>query len=387
MIFRCQQRRVASFGWAALMVPVLSSADTICTHIPRYAEAVPVEAPRESQRVVKTRVVGDFIERGDAAAEEKRLGDAAYFYAKAFRPFTYKAINYTDERCASQSLYQEAAEKLNNVARQLAAEDLARGHYLPGDSSNGFQGQPGGALSLFLLGNDYDAFIEHSLEYAASELLERDIQDDLAGLASRRLGELESTRNHAAVYQQIGLDDDTEPLLDAELAAFDKLAGFEARLQAHLAPLYPAITEHWLDQEARRFRDLMSRDSTLQQSIFVDHAAGALSEGVARLAHHPVEISRLEERGNKRGRELMVEKRYGLARAYFDAVGNTADFARADLLARREEQAAVAAMQSTVEAEIEGMQKSDADKAVFDKETEDMAAEFGFDLEGDDTEE
>lgn len=386
MNFRCQQRRVFSFGWAALMVPVLASADTICTHIPQNAEAAPAEAPRESQRVVKTRVVRDFIARGDAAAEETGPRAAAYFYAKVFRPFGYKGMNYTAERCASQSLYRQAAEKLNDITRQLAVEDLAQGHYLPGESSNEIEGQPGGALSLFLLGNHYDAFIEHSLEYAARELRERDIRGELVGLAERRLRELESARDHAAVYQRIGLKDDTEPLLDAELAAFDKLSGFAQRLEAHLAPLYPAITDYWLDEEARRYRDLMSQESTLQQSVFVDHAAGALSEGIARLRHHPVEIGRLKERGNTRGDELMSESRHGLARAYFDAVGNAAEFARADSLARRKEEKEVAALKRTVEAEIEGMQKSDAEKAVFDKETEDMAAEFGFDLEGDDAE-
>lgn len=374
-------RRATIFGLAALMLPALSTADTICTHIPRIVEGAGVPAPTESQRVVKTRILGEFIAYGDAAVVKNRLTDAVYYYSKVFQPFSYNRWNYTAERCASQSLYREAAEKLGDVARRIAAEDLSRGHYLPGESRNEIKGQPGGALSLFLLGNDYDAFIEHSFDYAARELHERDVQNELTGLAGHRLRELKGARDLSASYRNTDLQDDTAPLLDAELAAFDKLKDFDAHLEAHLAPLYPAITDYWLNEEARRFRDLNARDSALQQAIFVDHAAGALADGVARLKRFPVEVDRLITRGNERGEALMGAQRYALARAYFDAVGNVERHARADALAEGEEQATVRALKDELQSDIQKLQKTDEEEAAFEEETQDMAAEFGFDLD------
>lgn len=373
--------RATVCGLAALVLPGLTAAGTICTHVPRVVEGVGIPAPTENQRVVKTRILGEYIEYGDAALARNRMTDAVYYYSRVFQPFAYKRWNYTAERCASQSLYREAADKLGDVARRLAAEDLSRGHYLPGESRNELKGQPGGALNLFLISNDYDAFIKHSFDYAARELRERDIQDKLRGLAEQRLRVLQSARDHAASYHHADLQDDTLPLLDVELAAFDQLQDFGARLAAHLAPLYPAITDYWLNEETQRYRDLNAQDSALQQSIFVNHAAGALEEGIARLKRFPAEIDRLTARGNERGEALMAQQRHALARAYFDAVGNEERHAQADALAKRDEQATVRALKDELQADIQKMQKTDEEKANFDEETEDMAAEFGFDLE------
>ena len=381
MLLRGHNGSAMICGLAALMLPVLAIADTICTHIPRIVESAGLEAPTESQRVVKDRILREYIDYGDAAVGKGQLTDAVYYYSRVFRPFAHKRWNYTAERCASQSLYQEAAGQLRKVAGRLAAEDLSRGHYLPGETRNEIRDQPGGALYLFLIANDYDAFIEHSFEYAARELRERDIQDELTGLASQRLRELESSRDLSASYRHTALQDDAAPLLDAELTAFDKLKDFDARLEAHLAPLYPTVTDYWLDEEARRYRNLQSEDSLLQQSILVDHAAGALADGIARLERFPTEVTRLTSRGNERGEALMAQQRYALARAYFDAVNNDERHARADELARRKEEETVRDLEGKLQADIQRMQKTDDEKAAFEEDTDDMAAEFGFDLD------
>jgi hypothetical protein len=381
MALRGNNRRTAIFGMAALMLPAMTNADTICTHEPRFVDGAGGEVQAESQRAVKSRILGEYIEYGDAALARNRLTDAVYYYAKVFKPFAIKGRNFSAERCASQSLYEEAAEKLGGVASRLAAEELAQGHYLPGESPNKIRGHPGGALSLFLIGNDYDAFVEQSFDYAAHELRERDIQNKLTGLASQRLRELEATRGFGDGYRHTDLQDDTSPLLEAELAAFDKLKDLDTRLTAHLAPLYPAITDYWLEEEARRYRDLTARDSELQQSLLVDHAAGALADGIARLKRFPDEVGRLTSRGNKRGDALMDQQRYAMARAYFDAVGNEERHARANALTRRAEQATVRELKDKLQADIQKMQKTDEEKAAFEEDTDDMAAEFGFDLE------
>ena len=77
----------------------------------------------------------------------------------------------------------------------------------------------------------------------------------------------------------------------------------------------------------------------------------------------------------------MAQQRYALARAYFDAVNNDERHARADELARRKEEETVRDLEGKLQADIQRMQKTDDEKAAFEEDTDDMAAEFGFDLD------
>lgn len=369
-------KQILACGAMLMLGSTAAIADTFCKAVP--GEHVRPDQ-RESSRSVHNQVLPTFIQQGDSAAAAGRLAEAASSYFKVFRPFMHNGINHSFERCADASVYQEAADKLRAVAGRHAEHLMAEGHYLPGDSPVEANNLQGGALHLLLISNAYDEFIDHSFDYAVRQLRERDIYRTLEGMASRRVQQIEYMRDNdfGKVWN---LDDDTTPLLAEELAGIDKFAGFEERLRARLAPLYPKITDYWLATEDARHRELVESDNAIQQTLRVDNAAGALSQGIRRLREHPREIERLKARGSARGEAFMSRQEYALARPYFDAVGNDDRQAQADELAKRDEAKMVRELKGTLQADIEKMQKTEEESAEFEDDTEDMAAEFGFDL-------
>lgn len=166
-------RSALLFGLTVCAVPATSLANTVCTYISNSAEMPVPFDERESIRTVQSQVLPAFIELGDGAVAKDELAEAAYQYAKVFGPFFHKGLHYSRVRCADRSVYQNAADNLRRVAREYAPQLIARGHYLTGDSPREVEGLPGGALHLLLIANDYQGFIDRSLEYAAMELRER----------------------------------------------------------------------------------------------------------------------------------------------------------------------------------------------------------------------
>lgn len=340
----------------------------------------------ESSGALRSRLFATLIERGDAQASRGRLAEAASYYLRVFQPFQHDGSSYSPQRCAEQRIYQDAADKLRTVAEPHAEQLIDKGHYLTEESPREIR-STGGALNLLLFANSYDAFIEHSLEYAANEIRERDIDKKLQGLVDSRLRRLKTTANNSGMVHA-GYIDDTSPLLDEELVAFEKLSGFQERLRTHLKPLYPKITDYWLAVETKNHNDLVAfsndmRQSLLdiQQSRLIASATGAIGAGITRLAKHPREIKRLQDRANERGKTFMSQEKYTAARAYFKVAGNDKRWAQTDTLVRRDEQESLEKIKAATLADVEKMQKTDEGKAAFEEEAADMAKEFGFDLD------
>jgi hypothetical protein len=176
-------------------------------------------------------------------------------------------------------------------------------------------------------------------------------------------------------------DNDLTPLLDEELAAFDKLDGFEEKLTAHLKPLYPSVTDYWLAEEARFHQQLLAADGLILKMMLHGKARNRLENGLERLEDHPAELARLKSRANQRGDAFMADGRFEMAEDYFDLAGNAGGRARARYLAGQHDEERFAELAKSVESDVRQMQKSPEEKADFEKETEDMAAEFGFDLD------
>jgi len=365
---------------AAILSTERSLASTVCTVI-STAEEMPIPmAERESDRTVRTRFLTSLMERGDKQANKGRLAGAAKYYLDVFKPFRNNGLNYGPDRCAEPRIYQQAADKLRAVAIPYAKKLMAEGYY---ETARKYDKLQGGALYLLLHSNSYELFIEHSFAYAVSELPERDVDAYLQGLVDWRLKWLRQVAD-TSVWGRLGLVDDTAPLLNEEQAAFTRLADFSKRLRAHLKPLYPKITDHWLAEEARLHRDLVAEEGFLISMQLMSLAPGAISNGLNRLGKHPGEVKRLLSRGNARGEAFMSQQKYDLARAYFKVTGNDERWVRADEQARRNEQERVKEVKSAAEAYVEKMkknQKTDAEKAAFEEEADAMAEEFGFDFE------
>ena len=348
---------------------------------------------RESSRQVQARIMPDRIAEGDKLAGEGELAAAVEAYAGVFQGHWYAGFYANASRCLPMDFYQNAADKLRAVASAIAEQRRAKGHLLDEPHEYGGENQPG-ALKLYLTSNQYDLFVNHAISYAESELPQRDIDSALVSLVESRLDELERTRDIGteAYYRQYV--NDLTPLLDEELAAFDKLARFEEQLGAHLAPLYPKITDHWLAEEKRNFNEAMNTDGMIQKEMLHDQATGALEAGIRRLARHPQQVARLEARANvrgealmKKGREntpgdgLMLRGHYAYARDYFEIAGNQEQYTIADRLAEERQESAAKKMEASIRTDIERMQKSDDEQSAFQDETDEMAAEFGFDLD------
>lgn len=190
-------------------------------------ETYPAKCDREEQsdRIARLIYVGD---------KEIALGndaEATCSYYSIFQLDLFDDAAIGLHRLAPIELYEEAAGKLAAVAGRYAAQLIERGCYLPGESASGIVGVPRGALNLYLISNQYDAFTELALEYAVAELPKRNISRFLVSSIRARLNHLEKVRP-------------CETLLDEEQMAFTKLTDFKARLQAHLAPHHAKTGRH-----------------------------------------------------------------------------------------------------------------------------------------------
>lgn len=290
--------------------------------------------------------------------------------------FNTEVFFFGGGRCLSKEFYQEAADKLRAAANALAKNLTAKNnqHDEPDDPG----GSQVGALRLYLTSNQYDRFVEQAIAYAESELRQHDIDRALVGLVGNRLDALKRMRTEGRNQQY---DNDLTPLLDEELAAFDKLDGFEEKLIAHLKPLYPSVTDYWLAEEARFHQQLLAADGLILKMMLHGKARNRLENGLERLEDHPAELARLKSRANQRGDAFMADGRFEMAEDYFDLAGNAGGRARARYLAGQHDEERFAELAKSVESDVRQMQKSPEEKADFEKETEDMAAEFGFDLD------
>jgi len=369
-----------------------SSAETICTYVSTAAEHPLPMDERESNRQVQARVVSEGVASGDRLVEEGKLAEAADVYWNLLnRGFQDRGINYAPRRCLSSDKYQRIANKVRDVVSRLAPRRMEKGYFLDERQSYGDSIERG-ALRLFLVSNQYDLYIDYAYEYAVNELQERDIYGELAGMVNRRREDLERIRDSGTVYEAQGFQNDQTPLLDEELAAFDKLANFEEKLKAHLAPLYPKITDHLLAEEATHFDDAMKTDGLMPKGQMFGQSNDVLKRGIRRLREHPAELARLRARANARGNVLMTQKQhegnalitqmqYQQAENYFEMAENDEAAAKAEQLAEAQSDSVIKNVEASVKAVVEKMQKSDEEKATFQDEADEMAAEFGFDLE------
>ena len=380
---------------AGLLISPLTaaSAETICTELIRGPDgSIPMDE-RESERQVQTRIKPGFIAEGDKLAGEGKLAAAVEAYAGVFAGHWYVGFYSDARRCLSMDFYQTATDKLRVVASELAQQRRTQGHLLDESHEHGGDIQRG-ALRLYLMSNQYGLFVNHAISYAESELLQRDIDGTLVGLVKNRLDELERTREIGTEAYYGQYVNDLTPLLDEELVAFDKLARFEEQLTAHLAPLYPKITDHWLAEEAKNYDAAVKTDGTIPKGMMFGQATDALEAGIRRLARHPQQVARLKARANIRGEALMKKGRentpgegfmaknsYAYARDYFEIAGNQAQYAIADRLAEERQESAAKKMEASLRTDLEKMQKSDEEQSAFQDETDEMAAEFGFDLD------
>ncbi|MGB5625487.1 MAG: hypothetical protein WBM61_07140 [Woeseiaceae bacterium] len=371
-----------AMGSACVLISPLAaaSAQTICTELIRGPDgSIPLDE-RESARQVQARIKPGFIAEGDKLAGEGKLAAAAEAYAGVFGGYWYAGFYADARRCLSAGFYQGAADKLRVVASELAEQRRTQGHLL--DESHEYDGDiQRGALRLYLASNQYDLFVKHAISYAESELLQRDIDSALVSLVENRLDELERTRQIGTETHNRQYVNDLTPLLDEELAAFDTLAGFEEQLRAHLVPLYPKITDHWLSEEERNFSDAIKTEGMVPKGMMFGRATDALERGIKRLHEHPEEVARLKRRADTRGNTLMTREQYQPAEDYFEIAGNDDLAAKAGRLAETQQYAWAEKVKASVKSDIEKMQKSDEEQATFQDEADEMAREFGFELE------
>jgi len=389
-------RTLSAIAAAGLLFgPSLAAAtETICTYIIQAGEyPIPMEE-REGDRQVQGRVLPGFVAEGDKLLDEGNQAAAMDAYAKVFAGyFYYKNVMFGPSRCLPMDFYQNAADKLRAAASELAEQRRTKGYLLKEWHENGDDTRRG-ALELYLISNQYDLFVNHAISYAESELLQQDIDGELVGLVKSRLDKLERIRESGTEAHYRQYVNDLTPLLDEELAAFDKLARFEEQLRARLAPLYPKITDHWLAEEKRNFNDAVKTDGAFPKGMMFGQATGALEAGIRRLARHPQQVARLKARANIRGEALMKEGRentsgeglvprghYAYAREYFEIAGNQEQYAIADRLAEDRQESAAKRAVASIQTDIEKMQKSDEEQSAFQDETDEMAKEFGFDME------
>lgn len=365
----------------ALVCAPATIANTLCTHIVQSPEhPIPIDE-RESDRQVQARLLPSFVTEGDKLASAGNLVKAAEVYVKVLSGnFSYRGTYPGHARCLPTDFYQEVADKLRAVASQLAEQREANGYLL--DEIHQYGGVlHHGALSLYLISNQYDIFVDQAIAYAESELRERDIDRELNSIVQRRLYDLRMKRKLSTRGRNEQYVNDLTPLLDSELAAFDKLSDFGARLAAHLEPLYPGLADQWLAEEVRYHKQFLATDAFFPQMALDAKARGSLQDGIDRLQDHPILLERLRARANERGEAFVAAGRYEMAEGYFDVAGNENQRARAEELADRQQAERVSEVTRGVEADIRKMQKSEDEKATFEQETEDMAAELDFDLD------
>ncbi len=375
------------------------AAPTICTELIRGPDgSIPVDE-RESARQVQARIKPGLIAEGDKLAGEGKLAEAVEAYSGVFGGYWYAGFYSSAMRCLSVDFYRGAAKKLRTVATELAERRSAGGHLL--DESHEYGGDfRHGALRLYLISNQYDRFVSEAFDYADAEFLQRDIDEQLMAMVRGRLGELEEYRNAGSGHAAVRYVNDLTPLLDEELAAFTTLAGFDEKLKARFASRYPDIADHWLAEEATHFSGLDRTDEVFAKEMFLEQAKDALKAGADRLGEHPRQVARLKARANTRGEALMrkgstvaggeglmglmATDYYAHARDYFEFAGNQEQSAVAGRLSdERQESAAqnVKRIEAAIRTDFEKMQKSDEEQASFQEDTDEMAREFGFDLD------
>lgn len=180
--------------------------------------------PAPCDRKVQSDLILKLIHIGDEEASRGKDAEATRSYYSIFQPDLYGDSAFGLQREAPLELYAQAAKKLRMVASRYAVQLATKGCFLAGDSTCGIAGVPSGALNLYLISNQFDAFAELALHHAAEEFGRRDIRRFLMSSVRARLSHLKSVQDHAT-------------LLEEEQDAFLKLADFEARLHGHLAPL------------------------------------------------------------------------------------------------------------------------------------------------------
>jgi hypothetical protein len=375
-------RRLLLIGAAAAVAwSAPAYAETICTHIVQAHEYPIPMAEREGERQVQGRVMPDLIAEGDKLMRAAKPGAAVDAYAGVFSNFQYRGVFFGANRCLPMRFYRDAANKLRAAASDLAEQRMARGYLL--DERHEYGGdRHDGALRVLLISNQYDEFIRYAFEYAASELVERDIDYELNSMVRNRLAELKRMRD-AGSEGSLQYTDDRTPMLDEELAAFDKLAGFDARLRAHLAPLYPEVTDYWLAEEARRHDEIARapQDSLLGRAMSMSDPAGALGKGIDRLIKHPNQVERLRAKARARGEAFMAKGQFAIARDYFEVADDKDRLEQADTLAKDQQDRESREFKTALQGDLERMQKSDEERATFQEDTDEMAREFGFDLD------
>lgn len=165
------------------------------------------------------------LDTGDEEFSAGRYAEATLTYYSIFQPLLCGDSGLGLRRVAPIELYENAARKLRAVATRYARQLIEHRCFLAGESPDGAVGAPRGALNLYLISNQHDVFTERALQYAVEELATRNINRFLMSSVRARLNHL----------RYVG---DCAPLLSEEQEAFERLAGFEAKLRAHLAPLY-----------------------------------------------------------------------------------------------------------------------------------------------------
>lgn len=179
--------------------------------------------PEEYDRTVQSDFLLKLIHVGDKEAELGRDAEATRTYYSIFQPDLCGDSVLGLRRAAPMELYAQAAQKLRAVASRYAVKLVESGCFLAGDSTSGIIGVPRGALNLYLISNQYDVFVDAALHCAAEEFGRRDIKRFLMSSIRARLNHLENVEARAT-------------LLGEEQEAFPKLADFEVRLHAYLAP-------------------------------------------------------------------------------------------------------------------------------------------------------
>ena len=191
------------------------------------AEFAPAIDQSERYRETQRDHIVRLLDTGDEEAVSCLYAEATLTFYSIFQPGLCGEPSLGLRRVAPLELYEDAASKLRMVATKYAEQLIECRYFLAGESPDNLVGIPRGALNLYLISNQYEVFAKFALHYAAEEFGRRDIKRFLMSSVRARLSHLESVQRCAT-------------LLDEEQEAFPKLADFETKLHAHLAPLRQA---------------------------------------------------------------------------------------------------------------------------------------------------
>lgn len=180
----------------------------------------PDDLPARS-RTKQGDLIAALLSAGEQEARLRLYPDATLTYYSVFRPGLRCEQKFGLHRIAPIDLFQEAANRLRAVASLYAEELVERRCMLAGESPEGPIGVPRGALNLYLISNQHQAFTEQALRYAVEERNARNISRFLMSSVRARLLHLQNVSRCA-------------PLLGEEQESIDGLAGFERKLHARL---------------------------------------------------------------------------------------------------------------------------------------------------------